>query len=217
MNYIIEDNLDLYSEIENCIIENNSNVCLLTNLPLEDNFITLDCNHKFNYLALYNETCNQKKRNYYDIAVTKYNEIKCPYCRETTQKLLPYFCKYNVDKVVGVTIPSKYSMKLNCCQYKDKNSKDSEYICGKSAFISDKGILCNKHYKKSLTLKNKNNSNNSHNKCNDNEEYYSKLLVRDLKIILRENKCKISGVKKDLVARICLLKKERGEKWIDII
>lgn len=217
MNYIIEGNLDLYTEIENCIVENDSELCLLTNLPLEDNFIILDCNHKFNYLALYNETCNQKKRNYYDIAPAKYDEIKCPYCREPTPKLLPYFCKYDVQKIPGVTIPSKYSMKLHCCEYKHKSCKNSEDMCGESAFISDKGILCNKHYRKSIGLKIKNNINDSNHTCSKDELYYSKLLVRELKDILRANKCKVGGIKKDLIARICSEKEVIGNDWIDIV
>lgn len=217
MNYIIEGNLNLYKEIDNYIIENETDICLLTHLPLENNFITLNCNHKFNYQALYYETCNQKKRNYYDTAPSKYYEIKCPYCRETTPKLLPYFCKYNVEKIPGVTVPSKYCMKFHCCEYKDKSSKKSGNICGESAFISDNGVLCNKHYRKLIGLKIKNNKTESNHQCSKDEIYYGNMLVRELKDILRANKCKVSGVKKDLVARICSEKVIIGNDWIEII
>ena len=65
MNYKIENNLnfynELYKELNNIIEEKQEDICLLSNSPLEDNYITLDCNHKFNYLPLYNEICSQKK------------------------------------------------------------------------------------------------------------------------------------------------------------
>ena len=75
MNYTIENNIDFYSLLNkeisssNNIIDtsnntqptSNYNICLLTNLPLKDNFIKLDCSHSFNYIALYNEVTSQKK------------------------------------------------------------------------------------------------------------------------------------------------------------
>ena len=91
MNYIIENNIDFFSELnkelsedsnkintkinakigeennishtENLIIDNKDNICLLTHLPLEENYITLCCDHKFNYIPLYNEISNQKVYN----------------------------------------------------------------------------------------------------------------------------------------------------------
>ena len=48
-NFLNSD--DDESDIERCLISNN---------PLEINYITLNCNHKFNYKNIYNEVCKQK-------------------------------------------------------------------------------------------------------------------------------------------------------------
>jgi len=52
MNYIIENNVNFYDELNKELLEEsiNDNICLLTHVPLEQNPITLECNHKFNYI-----------------------------------------------------------------------------------------------------------------------------------------------------------------------
>lgn len=221
MNYNIEDNLDLYTEINNCILENskdsnshNTNICLLTNMPLEDNYITLQCKHTFNYLAIYQETCNQKKINNLDIAPCRINEIKCPYCRKTNNGILPYFSNYNVDIIRGVTYPSKYSMKIHSCEYAYKSNKSKQKICNCSAFISEKGTLCNKHYK---IVNDKNMKLTKTNESNENIQdiKYKKMTIPQLKDILRANTCKLGGKKTELITRICSEKTLRGDTWIE--
>ena len=62
MNYIT--NLDFYKELNSLDFNiNYNNACMLSGEKLSDNFITLECNHKFNYLPLYTEICQQKKIN----------------------------------------------------------------------------------------------------------------------------------------------------------
>jgi len=222
MNYNIEDNLDLFTEINNCILDNQNtddnesnisntinNICLLTNLPLEENYITLSCNHRFNYLAIYEETCNQKKYNYLDTEVTRSNELKCPYCRSITKNILPYFCRYNVQKIRGVTNPAKYSMKLYSCEYSSKCGKAMGFKCNNSAFISNKGTLCNTHYKNIVM--------SDDNQCLDHEKEYLKMTIPVLKTILRANGCKVGGIKSSLIKRICSEKQRLGSAWVEII
>ena len=60
-NYIIEDDIDFYKELNMSSDNNLNNTCLITNEPLGKNKITLPCNHSFNYLPLYKEVCKQKK------------------------------------------------------------------------------------------------------------------------------------------------------------
>ena len=105
MNYEIEGNLDFYSllntsnkELENDI--SNNNLCLISYEKLTDNSITLDCKHSFNYYPLYQEIYNQKRNfnKYFDINKLKINEIKCPYCRNINNKLIPYIPYKNVKK-----------------------------------------------------------------------------------------------------------------------
>ena len=59
MNYIIENNINFFDELKkelsienNKHLDTNDNICLISNEILKDNFITLSCNHKFNYLPL---------------------------------------------------------------------------------------------------------------------------------------------------------------------
>ena len=76
-------NLDLFNSILNddsiddLLIDNrNENVCLISNSNLENNYITLDCNHKFNYMPLFNEIVYQKTKKILDNARLRLNEIK---------------------------------------------------------------------------------------------------------------------------------------------
>ena len=49
MNYIIENNIDFFSEINNLNNnDKNEDTCLITGEKLSENFITLNCKHKFN-------------------------------------------------------------------------------------------------------------------------------------------------------------------------
>ena len=210
MNYIIEENINLYDEIKLCENCDNENICLLTKLPLENNYITLNCNHKFNYKALYDETYNQKKYNILDVAPSQINEMKCPYCRTTTPNILPYFKIYDVKEIKGITMPAKYSLKIYNCEYVWKSGKSKGCKCNNSAFISDNGIFCNTHYKK---LPNKNIVLYN----NEDEKFYNKYNIPKLKEILRANKCKVGGRKKELINRICSEKLLKSTGWLDIL
>ena len=71
----------------------NTNVCLITNLPLEQDFVTLDkCNHRFNYMSLYNDYKKQMQKE------TLY--LQCPYCRTPQTKVLPV--KEGLPLIYGV-------------------------------------------------------------------------------------------------------------------
>ena len=64
MNYIVEGNA-FYSNLMESICdesENNKDVCLISNNPLETNSIILECGHKFNYEPIFNEIVKQKKK-----------------------------------------------------------------------------------------------------------------------------------------------------------
>jgi len=116
--YIIEGGINFYEELYKSLDNNdnndnnnntnkeedNKNVCQITNLPLLDHYITLECSHKFNYDSIYKEICNQKYvfRSYSVETLTsseyqKFKDsgkdyfIKCPYCRCIQFTLLPYY------------------------------------------------------------------------------------------------------------------------------
>ena len=133
LNHFIKNNTE-----ESC----NHEICLITNSILEKNYITLDCNHKFNYLPLYYELLYQKRKKILDNKNLKISEIKCPYCRSITNKLIPYYKYYDVKKLSGINYPEKYCMKNNQCSYVKNNIK-----CNNSACNTKYGLFCNKHLK----------------------------------------------------------------------
>lgn len=110
--YIIEGGIDFYSELYKSLDDDNdqaqeqeqeNQLCLITYSPLIKNFVTLDCNHKFNYIPLYNDILNHKKKyNAMERQVLKSIEIRCPYCRHVQNNLLPYYEDEHVKKVHGV-------------------------------------------------------------------------------------------------------------------
>lgn len=135
-NYIIENGngLDFYEELYKSLHENlpetDEDSCLITNLPLTDNFIKLECNHKFNYIPLYNDILNHKKTfNRLERRILKSNEIRCPYCRNIQTTLLPYHEMSNVKQVHGV---NHYDESLENVQ----KINSTEYIKGKCAYVT---------------------------------------------------------------------------------
>ena len=196
MNYIISSNINFYEEINNLNDDYNENeLCLLTGEKLSDNYITLSCNHKFNYLPLYNELCKQKSRyNTLEITRLSINQIKCPYCREITNKILPFIIDDNVEIKNGINYPSKYSMQINNCNWIYKNGKNKNNKCGCSSFIFNNNNFCLKHHK----ITNKTNTISS----DDIDKYRKKYTVDKLKEILKENNLKIIGNKNELIMRL---------------
>lgn len=111
--YNIEGGIDFFSELyktledeeSNFKTEEDNNLCLITNQPLIDKFVTMECGHKFNYLPLFNDLVNHKKKfNNMESSATqlKQNEIRCPYCRKKTTNMLPYYEELGLEKINGV-------------------------------------------------------------------------------------------------------------------
>ena len=185
-------------------INEENNRCLITNEKLKNNYIELYCGHKFNYEALYNEVFYQKTRKLLDNAHLKINEIKCPYCRNISNKLLPYYTYYSVKNTRGVTYPEEYCLKIHECEH-IKNGKK----CTKSGCETENGIFCNKHLIRSkedeIILKNINE---------DIFIYYKKKKIIELKKILTLNSCKVSGNKEELINRI-IINKNKSVNWLE--
>jgi len=140
MKYNIENNIDFYQELYSSLSEeseikqpNNSGIenielCLITNLPLKELFVELKCGHKFNYVPLYKDILNHKKKfNSMEQIKTKlkYNEIRCPYCRNVQNELLPYYEELSFPKEHGVNFCDINKINTYCecinannqCQY----------------------------------------------------------------------------------------------------
>ena len=209
------DFYELLNEDTNSNDLDNQEICLISQKLLEDNYITLDCNHKFNLIPLYSEVIRQKNnKNYYEITNLKINQIKCPYCRTITNKLLPYNKTFNktfdISLIRGVNYPQKYCMKIYNCEWKIKTGKNKGNFCNCSAVKTKFGILCDKHLD---CIINKNSSNLKNNKytteknnvscsINDDTNLYKKYKVTELKEILKSLGQKVSGNKSDLIQRL---------------
>jgi hypothetical protein len=109
MSYLIEGNINFYEELQKSIQTdeiNDISYCLISNTPLTEYFVTLECIHKFNYLPLFKDIYNHKKKfNNYEKNTIKTSQIRCPYCRNIQNKLLPYHEKINdqvIEKINGI-------------------------------------------------------------------------------------------------------------------
>ena len=113
MKYAIEGDVSFFDELYKSLDTNEStaktetddNLCLITNQLLTDNFVKLNCGHKFNYEPLFYDIFNHKKKyNNMESSQTALtpNEIRCPYCRTKQKGVLPYCEDLTFPKVNGV-------------------------------------------------------------------------------------------------------------------
>lgn len=158
IKYNIEEGIDFYAELyksldidDDEIAEDDNNRCLITNEVLTDKYVTMQCGHKFNYKPLYYDLVNHKgKFNVMEKPDGKLglHEIRCPYCRNKQNTLLPYYEEFGVKKINGINDykePMNYTTSLGKnCEYKfpnenydptkpesDTNSKYNPFIvCG---------------------------------------------------------------------------------------
>lgn len=104
------------------------NICNISNEISDESYIELDCSHGFNYEYIYNEVYRQKcvfnpKET---VKLSKY-QIKCPYCRNVQNTLLPGRIGY--DNILYVNMPKKYRMKKKNCVYVFKGGKKKGLVC----------------------------------------------------------------------------------------
>lgn len=109
----------------------DDDVCLIDGMELEDDYITLSCKHKFNYLSLLHEIISQKQKNYLETQYIGSYEIKCPYCRHVHKGVLPYKEDLYPLKKTGVNWPPSKVLKSNHCQAVLKSGKRKGELCGK--------------------------------------------------------------------------------------
>jgi len=153
--YVVEGNVSFYEELYKSLDEPESqeestDLCLITNSPLTENFVTLNCKHKFNYDAIYNDIyCHKKKYNSMERLAVKQKEIRCPYCRTIHPSLLPHVEGYPKSHGVNyydekMEISSTYN---NC--YSDYTQG---VCCHVAAPVDNITPKCNNHYVKVLAL-----------------------------------------------------------------
>jgi|AntAceMinimDraft_18_1070375.scaffolds.fasta_scaffold22855_4 hypothetical protein len=152
MNFVLEGNINFYDELNKLDTDDDDdeNTCLLTNLPLDKNSIKLPCNHEFNFFPLYKEVVLQKTHSptsYLNNDKLTIDQIKCPYCRQKFNFLLPHI-RLNKEMrfISGVNTPEKMCLSFHTCQYMFKNGKNKGNICSKSAYYDVTGCFCGAHH-----------------------------------------------------------------------
>jgi hypothetical protein len=109
MQYKIEGGFDFYSALNEDITKDDekddTNICLITRMPLMDGFVQMECGHKFNYLPLYNDLVQHTKPSI--SGISRIGCIACPFCRRTQPTLLPYDALFKL--VIGVNL---YPLKM---------------------------------------------------------------------------------------------------------
>lgn len=204
--YIIEGGIDFYAElyksldIEECNekTEEDNNICLITNLPLTDKFISLNCGHKFNYIPLYHDILNHKKHFNYLEGSGKLtnNEIRCPYCRKKHNGLLPYYKELDLERVNGVNYYNpnvKQSCSLNKCEYELINPKFDPDI--PVSDTNQKTIACCNGFTSKISIYNPLDPLNFIN-YGDNKKYcqeHKKIMIKKYK---EEEREKVKAAKK---------------------
>lgn len=153
--YVIEGDIDFYDELNKLSNDNGNeknddnsdNLCLITGEPLQYPVIKLLCGHKFNYLPLIDEVKKQKRERK-NIPKLTIQQIKCPFCRNIQNKLLPdlSFDISGCQPILGVNSPNKYCMFLNQCKYVYKSGKNKNMTCNKGC----NGEYCKAHLKNIL-------------------------------------------------------------------
>jgi hypothetical protein len=128
MKYAIEGNINFFDELYKSLDANESNakteiddnLCLITHQLLTENFVKLNCGHKFNYEPLFHDILNHKQKyNNMESSQTALtnNEIRCPYCRTKQKGVLPYCEVLPFPKINGVNYHNPNEVSHNNNKY----------------------------------------------------------------------------------------------------
>lgn len=192
IQYKIEGNIDFYSQIYDTNINEPDieNICLITGEPLSNHHQTLQCNHTFNYIPLYLYVKQSKyKFNYLEHTPLKINQLKCPYCRQVQNELLPYIEEFDFPKIPGVNhLDAQYKSFLGRCEYvtskKVQCLSNRVYLFnGRCYCYTHRNIVIHREHKQlqlyKLTLENKKQTNISPTNLMNNDSDKSHPIITD--------------------------------------
>lgn len=139
----------------------DDNICLISKEKLHPNHITLKCNHKFNYIHIYKEVLYQKTKSnpIYEVTKLQSYQIKCPYCRTITNKLLPFIPYPSVRLSKSIHSVDPDCIPTSKCSHATKhrgvNKNNGDTKCDKNAlyYEAENLLLCPIHYKKYIAKK----------------------------------------------------------------
>lgn len=167
--YLIEGDVDFYGELQKSLnnpeIEKtnqdvcDNDLCLITQKPLTENYVELECKHKFNYNALFHDVMNHKKKfNTMERRSLKINEIRCPYCRNIQKKLMPYvegFPKiHGINHIDEENINGHYlrmGYTIGKCCYQDDKGTKCDYVMVKM-MMTNNNSYCYTHYTETIHM-----------------------------------------------------------------
>jgi len=206
-----EINHDNETDINNIVDESNIinsiqndeyiGKCLITNEKLKEGYVTMLCNHSFNYIPLFNDLLHHKKTLYLETQMLKTNEIRCPYCRNKQAILLPYYECMGVPKISGINYVKRVGTFIGNCEYEQlKNNITSKkwYSSLKTKLFedSDPNVICSNIVS---VLKEDDKCYCSFHKVNAKSLYYKnkncekKLLIQQQKQAEKQSKQQISS------------------------
>ena len=163
LRYTIEGNINFQDELYKLLdidSDDEDKLCQITGASLTDNHIILECNHHFNYEALYKEIYKQKyefktydtttfskndKQKFKDSALDYY--IKCPYCRNIQFTILPYYEELGLKKIYGInsldkTLPNSMIICGSSCNVLPMYEQSNNYTYKLYGTIFKKGKCC---------------------------------------------------------------------------
>jgi hypothetical protein len=219
--YKIEGEINFFDELYKSLdIEDTNhdedNKCLISNTLLTDKFVELKCGHKFNYVPLYNDLINHRtKFNAMEGGSTRLNlnEIRCPYCRNKQDTLLPYYEEFGLHKVNGVNFYEetlKHKTNYKKCDFEIQNDKYDDKII--ESLSNKKYNYCCKPFSTQITEYNDIVPSEPIFIYNDNKYYcyeHKRMMIKKYKL---EKKAKIMEEKKQIKAQIKEQLKAEKEK-----
>jgi hypothetical protein len=228
--YIIEEKINFFEElnksfIKNEIEDNLNDICLITNEILKENFITLKCGHKFNYIPLWNQIYQYKFINsiFKDINSKKIKStIECPYCRNQENNLLPFYPNLNLKLAYGITSDNE---KLKLILHNNKLVYESTIHCfnGMCCFVNNvdnENLVC---LNKNVLLHEETNNTYCYKHINYIKSQFNKEKKLKIKQDLKDEKLKIKQqqkenqlkIKQDLKAEKLKVKQEQKENKLN--
>ena len=150
MSDIIEDNLNFKLELKKMYDYNDDihDLCLIGRVELTKSHIILVCNHKFNYIPLFDDIVKQKKIRRFNNNDLEVNQFRCPYCRIIHNEILPYIPTEKKEKLIGINYPHSCRMKHHImCEWVGTKGSTKGIKCKNDANYIGGTSYCSNHYK----------------------------------------------------------------------
>ena len=124
--------------------DSKQELCLISKEELNQSKITLECGHTFNYLPIYQEFKEQKNNKKNSLKnKLRVDQLKCPYCRNIQNGLIPFMNIMGIVPLYGVNYPTAYVNLNNRCIHIYKKGPNKGKPCNNPCINS----LCKKHSK----------------------------------------------------------------------